>query len=283
MTKKLAVSNIAWSQHDDPEVLSLLKRHGVGGIEIAPTKIWPDWSGATHQAALTYARRLQEEGFVIPSMQAILYGKPDLQIFGDAKSHHALYEHMALVADIAAAFNAKILVFGAPKNRDRGDLTEDEAFARAVPVFQRLGEICHTRGVTLGLEANPTAYGCNFIVSAEASVALVKAVDSPGVALHIDTGGMHMAKENGADAIRKAGNLIRHVHISEPNLGHFREHKINHMEHAAALEAGFYESWLSIEMRAEADHELDNLDHACRFVGDVYSRIINRDAQDHAA
>ncbi len=279
----LVVSNIAWNQHDDLEVLSLLRRHGVGGIEIAPTKIWPDWSGATQKAALAYARCLQYEGFVTPSMQAILYGKPDLQIFGDEKSHHALYEHMALVADIAEALNSKVLVFGAPKNRDRGNLTEDEAFARAVPVFQRLGEICHGRGVTLGLEANPTVYGCNFITNTEESAALVQAVASPGVALHIDTGGMHMAKEDGANEICKAGTLIRHVHISEPNLGHFREHQIDHMAHAAALEASCYKSWLSIEMRAEAGHELDNLDHACRFVGDVYSRIINRGAQDHAA
>lgn len=283
MSKKLAVSNIAWNQHDDPEVLSLLKRYGVGGIEIAPTKIWPDWSGATQKAALTYAQHLQDKGFVIPSMQAILYGKPDLQIFGDAKSHHALYEHMALVADIAEAFDAKVLVFGAPKNRDRGDLTEDEAFVRAVPVFQRLGEICHMRGVTLGLEANPAAYGCNFITSVKESAALVQAVDSPGFALHIDTGGMHVAQEDGANEIRKAGNLIRHVHISEPSLGHFHQHKINHMEHAVALEAAFYMSWLSIEMRAEAGHELDNLDHACRFVGDVYSRILDRGRQGHAA
>ena len=32
---KLAISNIAWEQHDEPAVLKVLRQRGVGGIEIA--------------------------------------------------------------------------------------------------------------------------------------------------------------------------------------------------------------------------------------------------------
>ena len=32
---RFAFSNIAWTPHDDPEVFSLLRRHGIEGIEVA--------------------------------------------------------------------------------------------------------------------------------------------------------------------------------------------------------------------------------------------------------
>ena len=76
---KLAISNIGWEIGDDPDVIKLLGDSGVGGIEIAPTKIWPEWIGATEKAAKEYRSRLNSEGFEVPALQAIVYGKPELQ------------------------------------------------------------------------------------------------------------------------------------------------------------------------------------------------------------
>ena len=51
---KLAISNIAWEKHDDSDVLNLLKANGVTGIEVAPTKLWQDWKGASYKKAREY-------------------------------------------------------------------------------------------------------------------------------------------------------------------------------------------------------------------------------------
>ena len=74
--RRFAVSNIAWDRHDDPEVLALLRAHGVTGIEVAPPKVWPGWDGATPEAVkqldswfdlgdfrpLTHVRRTTKDG-----------------------------------------------------------------------------------------------------------------------------------------------------------------------------------------------------------------------------
>jgi hypothetical protein len=39
--QRLAISNIAWDPSEDDAVAAVLHRHGVTGVEIAPTK-WRD-------------------------------------------------------------------------------------------------------------------------------------------------------------------------------------------------------------------------------------------------
>lgn len=59
-------------------MLELLNRCG---LEVAPTKIWPDCYGASYRAAQDVRRRLEIDGFVVPALQAILFGKADFQVF----------------------------------------------------------------------------------------------------------------------------------------------------------------------------------------------------------
>ena len=47
---KLAISNIAWDRHDDLTIFEMLRKFGVQGVEIAPTKIWP----SSHDAFISY-------------------------------------------------------------------------------------------------------------------------------------------------------------------------------------------------------------------------------------
>ena len=141
---KLAISNIAWDEHDDPDILSGLRDRGVLGIELAPTKMWPEWKGATPEQAASYRQKLSSLGFEIPAMQAILFGKPELQLF-DRSCHQLFIDHIKLVADLAAELGAGVLVFGAPKNRVRGQLSTQDAMRQAADFFNDAAEICHQR------------------------------------------------------------------------------------------------------------------------------------------
>ena len=40
MHYKIAISNIAWRKDEDGEVYSLMKKNGVFGLEIAPSRTW---------------------------------------------------------------------------------------------------------------------------------------------------------------------------------------------------------------------------------------------------
>ena len=49
---KLAISNIAWRREEESEVLRQMQTHGVTGLEIAPTAVWPDPLSVTDAALL---------------------------------------------------------------------------------------------------------------------------------------------------------------------------------------------------------------------------------------
>ena len=76
MAIKLAASNIGWAAQDDERVWQKMKELGYQGLEIAPTRVFPErpydnLPGIALFAGVMY----QKYGFVIPSMQSIWYGQ----------------------------------------------------------------------------------------------------------------------------------------------------------------------------------------------------------------
>lgn len=246
---KLSISNIAWTDETDAEVLALLVAAGVTAIEVAPTRVWSEWEFVQADGD-RYQNFLQAQGLTCSSLQAILFKQPDLKVFGTAEQRAALIAHLKRVADLAAVLEAKPMVFGAPKNRDRGDLDEETAFHQAVDLFAEVGDYCHQKGVCLCLEPNPPAYGCNFITDSKSGAQLVRTVNSPGFRLHLDAAGMYLAGEDIPQSIEQAADVLEHFHISEPNLGNFESPKVNHADIAHSLRVIGWDKWVTIEMRA---------------------------------
>lgn len=246
---KLAFSNIAWGPGEDHEVLAELRANQVQGIEVAPTRLWPNWDGATPEAATAYAQTMRQAGFETPSLQSLLFGLPDLQVFGTAKQQAGLIAHLALVANLAAAMGAKVLVFGSPKNRDRGDLTPAQAMQHAVHFFRQAGQACADAGVTLAIEANPSYYNCNFVTRWQEVEELVRSCNHPGIGLHLDTACTLLAGDDPVAAVPQVADILVHVHASEPDLGPFSNPRVDHQAVGDALRAVGYTGWCSVEMR----------------------------------
>lgn len=263
---KLAVSNIAWETHDDPLVLQKLKQLKVTGIEVAPTKVWPDWSDANEKAAQQYGREMHDAGLAIPAMQAILFNKPELQLF-DKNTHEKFLDHMKLVADLASAMGAKVLVLGAPKNRKRGQLSISDAISMATEFLQKVGEICHQRNCCIGIEHNPVEYGCDFVTNVADARYLVDQVNHPEIQLHIDSAGVHMCGNNIEPVIDQAGSFV-HFHISEPMLEPVVNASLDHAKFHSALTNAGYNGWVSIEMKCPETEDL--LFRSVKFAAEKY-------------
>ena len=244
---RLAVSNIGWGQHDELRTLKQLRQLRVEGIEIAPTKIWPDWKGANHKSATAYKSKMAELGFELPAMQAILFGRPDLQLF-DRDSHKKFFEHFKLLSEIAHGIGSKVLVFGAPKNRKRNQTPYPEATKIAAEFFTKAAEICWQSECLIGLEHNPVEYGCDFITNMHDAKQLVKQVDHQGFKLHLDSAGLHMCGGDINELIKQAGDF-EHYHISEPMLEPICNAEVNHSAAFTALNNIDYQHWVSIEMK----------------------------------
>lgn len=249
---RFAYSNIAWSPPEDPAVLALLRQNGITGIEIAPTKLWPDWIGATPAAAREAKTRLADAGFTVPALQAVLFGRPNAKLF-DPTGADEFVDRLIEVATLAAAFGAPVVVLGAPRQRDRGGLTVEQAFEHAVPLLRRLAGAYADAGCCLCVEPNPVSYGCNFITDASQGAALVRAVDHPGFGLHLDAAGMHLAGDDLPMLWPELGPLVRHYHISEPELAGFSAPRVPHARNLATLRDAGYSGWCSVEMREPSE------------------------------
>ncbi|MHB1422408.1 MAG: sugar phosphate isomerase/epimerase family protein [Gemmataceae bacterium] len=246
---RLAISNIAWPAGADSEAATLLHKHGVEGVELALTKIWPQPLDATAAEVRAYREHWEKQGIRIAALQALLFGKPHLTLFGADSLRQQTLEYLSAIIERAAWLGAKALVFGSPKNRQRGERSVPEAWTIAVPFFRALGRIAGKHGVCLCIEPNPRDYGCDFVTTVAEGIELVDAVAEEGFGLHLDTGGMTLAGDPPAASITAAAERCRHFHISEPFLAEVGgASQARHHECAEALTARDYRGWVSIEM-----------------------------------
>ena len=250
---KLAISNIAWEPAYDDEVARVMQDLGVTGLEVAPTRRWERPAEASREEAIEYREWWAARGIEIVAMQALLYGRPELLVFGDPAARRATLDHLAGIFRLAGWLGAGALVFGSPRNRRVDALPADAVMDSAVGFFGEAGRLAAANGVRLCIEPNPAEYECNFVTRAAEGAELVRAVGSPGFALHLDAGGMTLSGEDPETTVAESAPWMCHFHISEPFLAPVGEGPVAHRAFAAALLAAEYGGWRSIEMRPATD------------------------------
>ncbi len=266
---KLAVSNIAWPWEHDAAVAELLRRRGVAGIEVAPTKVWPDPTAATDAEIDAYRRWWEDRGLPIVAAQALLFVRPDLTLFDAPEVRSRTIDYLGRIIRRCARLGAGSLVFGSPRNRLVGSRDRAAVWPVAVEVFTRLAEAAAAAGTCVVIEANPPEYGADFVTRAAEAAELVRAVDHPGFRLHLDTACMTLAGDP-PGLIAGAIDVLRHVHVSVPQLAAVGSGPVPHAEFAAALRAAGYGGWVSVEMRQPQPFSAETLAAAVEFAAQTY-------------
>lgn len=247
MIAGLAVSNIAWPSADFDAAVALAGELGLQGIEIAPYNLSGTWDVSDGELR-AIRTRLQDAGLVCPALQGILFNAGDVALFESDRSRKALMRHLAVVARMAGLLGATACVFGAPRQRDPGDLAADEAWEVAARFFRAVGPIFTDHGTTLAFEANARSYGCRFVTTTAEALRLVQHVDTPGFRLQIDTGTIFLESEPPC-VLRDAAAFASHAHVSEPGLQAVGAHDADHRAIGTVLRESGYSGFLSIEMR----------------------------------
>jgi D-psicose/D-tagatose/L-ribulose 3-epimerase len=250
---RLAISNIAWPAGADAVVAPLLQKYRVEGVELALTKIWPEPLDAPAAEVHAYRDGWEKQGIRIAALQALLFGKPHLTLFGSESARRQTLAYLSGMIERAGQLGARALVFGSPKNRQLQRLSPAEALALAVPFFRALGRVARQHCVYFCIEPNPPAYGCDFVTTVAEGIELVDAVDDEGFGLHLDTAGMSLVGDPPAASIEAAGERCRHFHVSQPFLAEVCDGAIAHDEFAQTLHARGYPAWVSIEMGEAKD------------------------------
>jgi len=269
---KLAFSAIAWDPSLDDEVAAVLSASGFQGVELAPTKLWADLSSVTSQEAEAERTRWSSRGLPVVALQALLFGRPDLVVFGDKAETKQLQAYLLKVVELGGRLGARALVFGSPRNRLRGSLPAAEAHDRALEVLSPVAEYAERLGTCLCIEPNPPQYGADFVTAAAEGLRLVKAAKSGGFGLHLDTACMALAGDDLGVSIQAASGVLKHFHASEPHLAALGEDKssVDHPQAARALVACQYGGFVSVEMRPVPKDPMAGIARAARTASLIY-------------
>ena len=252
---KLAMSNIAWSPEDRLQAYRILSEAGITGLEIAPGLFFhathdpfvPD--AATAGAAL---EEISDAGLTLVSMQSLLFGVTGAELFGGEDASTAMEVGIVRAIELAGRFNIHNLVFGSPGQRRVPDgMTMEDALEKAAEVFQRLGDNASKAGTKIAIEANPAAYGTNFLNTLEEARAFVERVNHPAIVAILDLGEMHINGTFDEVPVRISRLMphLNHVHVSEPNLAPAPEKAEALIPALQALQTQGYDKAISIEMK----------------------------------
>lgn len=268
---RIAFSNLAWTTSDDDAAMRSLVDAGVTSLEVAPTRLWAQPLAQDADEVAAARATVEAAGMRIVALQSLLFQRPDLQLFGSDEARAGLHDHLVGMADLAAGLGATRLVFGSPGNRRRGAMPVEQADGIGIEFFGELGREAAERGVCFVIEANPTDYQCDWLTDAVASTAFVRAVDSPGVRLHLDTACMALAGDDAPARVREGADLLAHVHASAPQLGEVGpDGPVDHAGMAAALREVDFEGHVSVEMLARSDDPLAAVGRAVEHVRRTY-------------
>lgn len=248
---RLSISNIGWEVQNDDTVYELMKKYGYSGLEIAPTRIFPDQPYEKLEEAKAWAYDLHAKyGFAVSSMQSIWYGRQE-KIFGSSQERQALIDYTKRAIDFAEAIGCGNLVFGCPRNRSIPDGGDDSA---GVGFFRAIGDYAADHGTVVAMEANPPIYNTNYINTTESALRLMEQVDSPGFRLNLDVGIM-IENDEAVTVLKGKAGLINHIHISEPALKPVAHRQLHH-ELSELLQTEGYQGYVSIEMGKTDDVQI---------------------------
>ena len=269
---KIAISNIAWNKGEDKAVLLLLKKYSIPGIEVAPSKVWDKPTQKPDQSIKEYKHLWERKGIAIAATQSVLFGHPELLIFGSDEKRSQTLLYIKEMIRVSALLGAGVVVFGSPKNRDMLDMKKNDALDIASNFFYEVGEIAKAHNLFFCIEPTPKEYGTNFVNNTTEAIGLVKLVNHPYFRIHLDSGALTLSQENYKKAITTAFPYLKHFHISEKNLLPIGKTPVDHKKIAKILCELQYDRWVSIEMKATRRMGNEkNVEDALKLVSAIYS------------
>ncbi|MCF8021047.1 MAG: sugar phosphate isomerase/epimerase [Vallitaleaceae bacterium] len=261
---KLSVSNIAWDSDQDKKVYSFLFSNSIKGIEVAPTRLFPNNPYSHNHEAYDFAKKIKElYDLSICSLQSIWFGKNE-SMFVSEKSLNEYIDYTIRAIDFAHSCNCKNIVFGNPKQRS---LLEPEDYNRAIRFFSIVGERAVADDVIIAIEPNPIIYGTNLLNRTDQVLEFVTSMNMQSIRINFDIGTFIQNEEDNI-LIEKSLPWINHIHLSEPNLCNIQIRPTHKMIHKI-LKNSCYNRWVSLEMKKTSS--LNDLFRSIKYMKGVFN------------
>lgn len=227
---------------DHAKLFPAFKKMGFDGVEIAPGAKG-DFDTGRMRAAL------EENGLVCSSICG-LYGEGRDMRGGDEASRRGGIEYTKDCIDMAAELGAEIVVgpLYSVVGRANMETPEDrkKQWALVVDGLKEACEHAEKKGIDLGLEPL-NRFETDFINIADDALRMVDEVGSERLGLHLDTFHMSHEEKNSAEAIRRTGKKLYHLHASENDRGTPGTGQVPWDAIAEAVRDIGYDRWVVIE------------------------------------
>ena len=127
---KHAVSNIALPPFEHGEEVRKLRDMGLHGLEVAPSRVWPDtWRGLKPDRVTAYANMVHGAGLQIVGLHSLFFDHPELGLFHGPEVLAETLEFLTHLSGVCRDLGGRTLIYGG--GRKRGDTDEETAYAIA--------------------------------------------------------------------------------------------------------------------------------------------------------
>ena len=234
------------------EQCDLIASLGYAGVEIAPFTLSDapaDLSRTDRQALRVNAAAA---GLEVVGLHWLLAKTTGFHLTAaDPAVRDATANRLTELADLCADLGGDVLVLGSPQQRNRGEMSAEDATDHAAAVLAAVAPRLEERGVTLALEPLAPAE-TDFLNTCAEAVALADRVGSQRVRLHQDVKALAGGEADPpAAVIRRFAAQTAHFHANDPNLLGPGMGEVDFAPILRALRETGYAGWVSVEVFAD--------------------------------
>lgn len=246
MENTLGMNLLLWGTEIDETlfpVLKQIKEIGFGGVEIPVFNTQPEhW--------FSWRKKLDELG--LERVAVTINGPGESFISVDPNERNATLERNKLALDCAMILGSDLLTgpFHSALGVFSGNKATQQEKAWAKEGLWDLAEYADSLGIILGLEYL-NRFESYLVSSTDELLDLVNFVDHPACKIMFDTFHANIEEKNIAEAIKKIGDKLVHVQLSENDRGTLGKGHIDFEPILEALDHISYNGMISIEAFSE--------------------------------
>lgn len=246
---KFAVCNEIFGDWPWAQGMSMAHAIGYRGLEVAPFTLGPSAQAISASQRRAYRQAAADHGLDVIGLHWLLAKTEGFHLTtSDRLTRDRTVIYLRQLIELCADLGGHIMVLGSPLQRNfEPPMTHDQAMDNAADALAQLGPALQSYGVQLAIEPLGPSEG-NFLNHAHQAVELIRRLDVPDIALHLDVKAMSSEPMPIADNIRQHARWLRHFHANDPNRLGPGMGDVDQAPIFQALSDIHYDGWVSVEV-----------------------------------
>ncbi len=246
---KFAICNETFEGDSQREGLRLAKELGYTGVEVAPFTLGTYAEEISSHARREYRSMVEDMGMEVIGLHWLLAKTSGFHLTTqDAGVRSKTADYLRRLIGLCSDLGGGVMVLGSPAQRNFvAPMTHAQAAANAVDVLRQIVPDLEGAKVRLAIEPLGPQEG-NFLNHACDARAMIEAIGSSAVQLHLDVKAMSSEGAPIETIIRDNADLMIHFHANDPNKLGPGMGEVDQAPIFQALHDVGYSGWVSVEV-----------------------------------